>query len=346
MRDESGVTAVMLAILLVVVIGMIALTVDGGLLWVKHRQVRGANDAAALAAAMSCALGKTQAEADASADGVAVANVADAAQLDPNAYDPSCNPDAGRVRVRYYGWQELMFGPAVSVSSPKQVVGTAVGVWGAAGGADGVVPVMISAGALNNCDVPSGTGDKDCVFWWHKDVVSQATWSVLDLNTWPSEPGGECHSNFTPPTPPNQAVDGFPHALLLESNPTYVCTQTGAVTSVMNAMNDYIPPPHSFLFPVNDPAAQVDENGNVCAFGSDCQVEMYAIIGFVELEVYYFDKGPQAYNACKAKVPSIPNVRSKGDFFCMMATWKGYSTGGYLPGGGAPFGLVAIALEE
>jgi len=39
-RDESGAVAVMVAILLVVMVGMLALTVDGGLLWTKFRAVR------------------------------------------------------------------------------------------------------------------------------------------------------------------------------------------------------------------------------------------------------------------------------------------------------------------
>src|SRR3990172_787244 len=38
-RDESGAVAVMVAILLVVMVGMLALTVDGGLLWTKFRAV-------------------------------------------------------------------------------------------------------------------------------------------------------------------------------------------------------------------------------------------------------------------------------------------------------------------
>jgi len=52
LRDESGATAVIVAILIVALVGMLALTVDGGLLWAKYRRIRTANDAAALKRSM------------------------------------------------------------------------------------------------------------------------------------------------------------------------------------------------------------------------------------------------------------------------------------------------------
>ena len=56
LSDDSGATAVIVAILILVLVGMLSLAVDGGILWAKYRGIRTANDAAALAAAVFLAL--------------------------------------------------------------------------------------------------------------------------------------------------------------------------------------------------------------------------------------------------------------------------------------------------
>ncbi|HEX5627682.1 MAG TPA: hypothetical protein VFY08_06650, partial [Actinomycetota bacterium] len=73
LRDDSGATAVIVAILIFVLVGMLALAADGGILWAKYRGIRTANDAAALAAAYSCATGEGLAGAETAADSIAAA---------------------------------------------------------------------------------------------------------------------------------------------------------------------------------------------------------------------------------------------------------------------------------
>src|SRR3972149_7919655 len=150
-QDESGAVAVMVAILLVVMVGMLALTVDGGLLWTKFRAVRTSTDAATLAAAYSCATGEGLAGAEAQATGVATANVADATNVEPNEYPEGCEIAGGQGTVHYGGQQELMFGPAIGIGSPKPVLTEATAIWGGAGGAENVGPLMLGMQRLSTC---------------------------------------------------------------------------------------------------------------------------------------------------------------------------------------------------
>ena len=332
-RDESGVTAVILAVVLVVVIGLLALSIDGGLLWVKYRKVRNANDAAALAAALSCAEGEGQTAADTSADNVASLN-APVTPLTENAYTPSCNPDAGTVEVNYSGTQALLFGPAVGVTSPKPVVGTATATWGAAGGSDIVVPLMIS---LSDCDIPDGTPPVTCHFWWDDDFPGESTFGIVNLDTWGWAAGqagcGPSDSDL------NAAIDqGWSEPLLLESNPTYVCALEGVHANVAQHINHILP--HSFMFPVNDPTQQVPP----CPAGSATCPELYqyAVIGFAELTITEsIVNNNNAEDLCGTISPG-----SGGNYRCVEAVWTGFNTTGFSPGGGENFGLTAVGLSE
>ena len=125
LRDERGATAVFVAILLVVLLGMLSLSVDGGALFLKYRAIRTANDAAALAAALSCAKKEGVTAANAQANLLAADNVFDAAPVNAPVYDPSCDADAGTVTVHFQGEQQLFFSRVVGVSSPKPVGATA-----------------------------------------------------------------------------------------------------------------------------------------------------------------------------------------------------------------------------
>src|SRR5215212_1688136 len=151
-RDERGATAVFILICLVVLVALVALSLDGGLLYSKLRQVRRANDAAALAAAIECVTnsGGGIPAANTKAGQYAVENGAGGTPYQPNAYlNGTCAPTGGKVTVYYGAAQDLMFGPAVGISSPKQVARSAVAVWGPAGGTDGIAPLMLSANRLS-----------------------------------------------------------------------------------------------------------------------------------------------------------------------------------------------------
>jgi hypothetical protein len=339
LRDDTGATAVILAVLLVVIVGLVALSIDGGMLWVKHRKVENASDAAALSWAQWCATNQAA---------TAQAKAAEVAQLNapgvtlrsgfPQYGPEGCSPGHGSVRVGYQGTQDLVFGPAVGVSSPKTVVGSATAIWGAAGGLEGLAPLMISAGRLNNCGIPNGTPPMNCSFWWHKDLLAQATWSVLNLSTWAIAANGGCTSSGADL---NIALGpGWPSPLFLHTVPTYVCALSGVHGNVANQ----IVPGKFYSFPVNDPTKQVAADGTLCApMSTTCQPDKYAIIGFAQLKVVNMYRGGQATQNCG---PLPPGATGNGNYFCMVTVWTGWDADGLLPGGGSDFGVKAIGLTE
>src|SRR3954471_17248940 len=67
-EQRSGMTLVMFALLLPVLLGMVGLVIDGGLLMASYRQVQNAADSAALAAASDKHRGSTDTTALASAN--------------------------------------------------------------------------------------------------------------------------------------------------------------------------------------------------------------------------------------------------------------------------------------
>jgi hypothetical protein len=358
MRDESGATAVMVAILLLVLVGMLALTVDGGLLWSQFRRMRSANDSAALAAAYSCATGEGLSAADAKATEVATANVADVANVEPNEYPQGCEIDGGEVTVHYGGEQGLLFGPAIGISSPKPVVTQATAAWGGAGGAARVVPLMLGMQRLSDCDIPyddagipTAYGAR-CYFWWDngtaqdQTALTNAEWGLIDLRTWDIEPWGACPGNASQGEVSDWIYDGYPDALLVDplsppGPPTYVCRGAGFQGGALN--NDIeAQVGEELFFPVNDSRQQVQADGTPCGpdgINGTCTVHKYAIIGFAVLEVLHVWTGQQAQEMCDHPADNNGSLR------CLEAVWVGFKPGGVLgAGAGQNFGLFAVAL--
>jgi Flp pilus assembly protein TadG len=266
--DERGATAVMTFFLLVVLIGMLALSIDGGLLWTKFREARRANDAAAIAAALECGTSHNEAAANTSADAIASGNASDmkgvpgsapGATNGYNAYSPSCGAGKGTVTVHYGstvatgGGVKLMFWPAVCALLPgcnvdsKDVGASATAVWGAAGGGP-IFPLTLSMDALTSpdCLIPSGMTDADvgvkrCAFYFHAcngnncsfDVRS--TWGLIDLDTWTTTWDGQsnpCTSEGNPSTAAYPPWYENPQTKSLNddpmADPSRVCLAPGA----------------------------------------------------------------------------------------------------------------------
>jgi Flp pilus assembly protein TadG len=352
--EESGVAAVILVLVLVVVVGIMALSIDGGLLWVKFRQVRNANDAAALAAALSCAKSEGQVAADTMADTVAVANVLGVAQAEANLYTPSCNPDAGKVKVKYAGTQDLVFGPAVGVGSPKPVEGTATASWGGAGGSEDVIPLVLMKDRLSTCNVipepgkPTPPVGTECGFWWDNGALGDASWGMMALNTWGTnaDPSG-CSAVGGLGAITGAITNGITTPLYLNegapNTPTYVCAENGhAINPIDNAIRTALANGRTdFAMPVNNLSMQVNTNGDPYK---------YAIIAFAfvrPVDIYKSNSNNPAeiegYNKCAGV---IPEGADDSNSFCLVVTWQGYSYTGLAPGGGPNFGLVAINLSE
>jgi hypothetical protein len=356
--DESGATAVIVALVLVVIVGMLALTIDGGLLWTKHRRIRTANDAAALAAAYSCAKGEGLVVAEAQAATIAQSNVADAIPTQPNAYTPGCVVEGGQVTVFFGGEQSLLFGPAIGVSSPKPVAAEATALWGGAGGASNIAPLMLSLDRLSDCDIPFGAelvvGESRCFFWWDNGTrndstaLTNAEWGLVDLTTWGIDAFGGCGGNVSQSDVGTWIADGYPGSLLIDYPPgyEYVCRGSGfqgnALNNDVNAQAGQI-----LFFPVNDPSQQLGTDGNLCRpdefdpgnVDGDCTVQKYAMIGFARLQVTQVWTGQDAQTMCNHPADNNGSLR------CLEVVWMGFETGGLNPQPNAPnLGLFAVAL--
>jgi Flp pilus assembly protein TadG len=345
LHEERGAVATLLVLLGVVFLGMLALAVDGGLLLVKFRGVRTANDAAALAAALSCATGEGQASADGQADMLAASNVSDAVTLAAAVYDPACDAPAGKVTVRYGGSQRLMFSPVVGVSSPKPVDAAATATWGAAGASNRVSPLMLDMNRMSDCQIPFGPDlyeGKVCTFWWDNDPdnLGNAAWGLMNLGLWGVSPGSGC-SNAGQAQYQEWIEFGFPGVLELNApDPTYVCRDSGFFGGALDrGIEKAIATGQPYAFPINDSTNQVDRNGAVCP--PPCTPDKYYIVGFgwMKLTALYRRQDPEYATYCGA-FPASANAR------CLVAEWVGFSTSGLAPGGGQNFGLISIGLTE
>lgn len=351
LADDSGATAVIVAILILVLVGMLALAVDGGILWAKYRVVRTANDAAALAAAYSCATGEGLAGAETAADNIAAANLADAAATQPGAYPRGCVVEGGQVTVYFGGEQTLMFGQTIGVSSPRPVAAQATALWGGAAGASNVAPLMLSLDRLSDCDIPDGpelvVGVSRCFFWWDNGTrndtaaLTNAEWGLVDLTTWGVDPWGGCGGNVSQSDVGNWITNGYPGSLLIDPSPEYVCRGNGFQGNALN--NDINAQAGEILFfPVNDPQQQVQSGGTLCrpdGVDGPCTVQKYAIVGFAALEVVQVWTGQNAETMCGQ------TSTNNGSLRCLEAVWQGFQPGGLTPDPNVPnLGLFAVAL--
>lgn len=124
LRDESGATAVFVALLLPVIFGMVVLTVDAGNLWQTRRDVITATDSTALSEARSAFLGEsTGANCTTNWDG-------GSSLLETNAdgtlSDTSCGVtrlpnDIGYATVRAKEQADLFFAPAIGLGDSSDV---------------------------------------------------------------------------------------------------------------------------------------------------------------------------------------------------------------------------------
>jgi hypothetical protein len=358
LREERGATAVMVVLLLIVLVGATALTIDGGLLWAKFRSMRTANDAAALAAAYSCAKGEGLAGAEAMALSIAQSNVGDAAATQPSVYTPGCVVESGEVTVYFGGEQGLMFAPAIGISSPKDVSTQATAIWGGAGGASNVAPLMLSLDRLSDCEIPFGAnlvvGVSRCFFWWDNGTRSDTTaltnaeWGLVDLTTWGVDAWGPCGGNVSQSDVGTWIDQGYPGSMIIDYPPgfEYVCRGNGFQGNALN--NDVNAQAGEVLyFPVNDATQQVGPDGQLCRpdefdpddLDGDCTVQKYAIIGFARLQIARVWTGQDAQTMCNHPADNNGSLR------CLEAVWMGFEPGGLNPQPNAPnLGLFAVAL--
>jgi hypothetical protein len=294
--DESGAVLIIVTLCLLALFGIMVLVVDVGSVLFVRRELVNSADAAALAAAQSCANKEGGALANAQASYYAQANKTGAfvAAGYPR-YWPSCESPAGLAEVRVRVNTPLFFAPVLGAGSTAGVTTDATAVWGGAGAGEKVAPLMLSANRLSSCSIPPENPEdlqagQVCAFWWNNSNNAQnnpdlanAEWGTLDLLNWDVLPSRHCN-NSTPPQFEEWMLRGFPLPLPIDSDfyggviegpedadtpaeaiHTYVCRGQGnfgaALDHDIEAASCSYPPAATcdpLYFPVNRTTTQID----------------------------------------------------------------------------------------
>jgi hypothetical protein len=343
-KDERGVAGVMVAILMVVLLGLVALSLDFGFMFVKRRGMVAANDAAALAFAESCALRYGLADAEASADELAVANVSDANEAEPYVLEGDCD-GSGRVTVHYQGQQKLFFAPIVGFDPQATISTEATAAWGPVGGLGGVIPVMLSEGRLTTCDIPFVDPGTVCYFYVDNGAIGNAEWALLNVQPDPSLPkfGWDVEDvNYNCPSFSDAELrevinEGSPFLPLDYPEATYVCRVPGAHTATFRDIEGL--EGQERLFPVNDPEGQIKRGGAPAP--PPLTPDFYNIVGFTKLVIESVMRGTD-----RDWDPACPGVRN-ANAWCLKAVWVDYTLeSGEICTDCPDFGIRVIALTE
>jgi hypothetical protein len=301
--DERGAVAVIVTLCLVAIFAMVVLTVDVGGLLLERRSMVNAADAAALAAAQSCATTTDTDVPEDEADTYAVDNVSEVPAEDiTNILEmPGCDTgNSGHVTVRYSEQHELFF---AGILPSQQDLGTittgATAAWGPLAGG-GAIPIVLDQGTLQgDCDIPIPVGGPvpaTCAFWYDdKDTMGSGNWGFIDLGYWNVAADASCPNSGTSDLK-DWIEDGYPDIQTLNGTPpgsetTYTCIGNGHSdstwrTTLQGSVGKVK------LFPVNDCTKQVDQKG--VTVGCDVKPHKYAIIGFTSLLIKHVYKGNEA----------------------------------------------------
>ena len=242
--DERGAVAVFVAVTSLVFFAMLALAVDVGSVVVLRRNLVRAADAAALAAAQSCAT-RQPAQAEAQADHFANANQSDA--VGGITESSGCGEAEGSVTVEYSAVSELQIaGGLLDIDDPT-IDATAVAIWGPAGGGTAVPPIALMVDSSG--EVPCDPSPATCGFWQNNNdsgFDSSSVWGLMNLDTWGSAQDNS--SNCGPSGVPEieEFITNSPDLTIVD-NPTMVCIAHGhrtnlwfaALTGIIGQVRDF-----------------------------------------------------------------------------------------------------------
>jgi Flp pilus assembly protein TadG len=287
MNDDRGATAVIIALCLIAIFAMLMLTIDvGGLLYKRRELVNGA-DAAALAAAQSCANTRDSDVPEAIADQYAAANVKDLAgtgitRITNITEAPGCDSrSTGHVSVDYTMPQNLFFAQVLGFSSTKPVRATATAGWGPTGSGNPLPIVLNLATFQGNCDIPNVAvtdPPQTCYLWYDNDRFNGSAFGFMNLDEWNVDANASCPASGASNLDKWIAGQGTGTELTLNyPDPTYVCATSGNRDSDWAALARRIG--DTLLFPINDQAKEIDGGGNPPA------VDKYDVIGFASLKL-------------------------------------------------------------
>jgi hypothetical protein len=304
LRDERGVTAIIVAASAVALFGMVALTVDVGFLMIQRRVVVRSVDSGVLAAAQSYAIGEdgafpavNDAPAVAQANALAAANEPDVT-LPADEYRASfpCEDadlvaslrfpeNVGCVTAAYSALQSLFFAPVIGIDRQSEVGWRASAIWGPAGSAT-PAPMVLDSSVFFPCytegDEPEvGT---TCAFWFNNESVTAETWGFLNLDQWDVASDASCTSASNARVQEWIRGINVPTLSLRDPPPVFVCRHPGVAA--------FNPPDGALsqqvglikIFPISDPNQEV--------LGPH---RKYAIIGFTALRIDAILQGGAAY---------------------------------------------------
>jgi hypothetical protein len=325
---------------------MLVLVFDLGRVAAIRRDQVNAADAASLAAAQQCALGKTQAEASAAAAKLNTDNSSDAAISFFDA--PQCTGVASTltsgtklVTVDSTVNVEYFFAQIFGLDSGP-VTTRAVAQWGPVNSLTSPVPIRINLGALTPCISQTvGSSGPACAFPFDDDPNS-AQWGILNFpEGWPTSGIGPPACNGAGgQSDVNDYLTGTGTAFTATVDPNpgyvYVCAQSGARADTMNVIMQQIaaaaPNPFYLTFPVmSDTQPILDLGGNQQAV---------PIVGFTVLRVMGAWFGQDAEAHC-----TFPAGVKNSSLFCLQTQWDGGQIiSGGIPGSGQDFGARGIRL--
>jgi Flp pilus assembly protein TadG len=168
-NEESGAVVVITVLALIAIMGMLVLTIDVGGLLLKRRAMVNASDAAALAAAQSCADTGDSFTPESRADIYAAANVDGLLAENGGITEVvGCDTGRGHVTVEYSHPQNLFFAGIFGFGDHGTVTTAATAAWGPAAGGY-ALPIVLDSGYLQGvCKVPDGIEIGDtCAFWYN-----------------------------------------------------------------------------------------------------------------------------------------------------------------------------------
>ena len=288
LHREDGAVVMIVAVCLLVLIGMLALTVDLGRSVAIKRQMVNGTDAAALAAAQTCALGGTLQAARADAAAILQQNKSTAVITSFSA--PQCGAlttgGAKPVEVTTSTPVQYFFAPLLGFDSGS-VAATATAVWGPIQRSR-PIPITVNFDQLQGCQIPQSTpppnGSIACELTYPKDALLEPRWGALDLMHWNEADAAPCHVDAATLMGQIEA-GGWPEPLPINPPPTGQeigftpdCLDNGLSFSVWMSMEGRV-----LTFPVIDIPTST---GQACTGATaGCQIDTANIVSFITLRV-------------------------------------------------------------
>lgn len=324
--NQSGAVAVIVALSLIALIGVTVLVVDVGGLLYRRRQMVSAADAAALAAAQSCALGRTVAGVpETRADELATENVKglNLAGGIVAAETVGCETDAeGHVTVEYTSEHDLWFAGVFGKSS-FTVRTKATAEWGHAG-SGWPVPFIVTLSNSGNVYCKNENGDPVdisdttalgtvCAVWFDNSSsggyfsgFGESVFGSLNLDKWDVADDFNCGGKDLPDNTHYAYVGGYDGGTALRPlhypDPTWVCNGDGLSTTLYDVNGLKNSKGKILVFPITDKTVVLDSSG---------KIDKFNVVGYVALylvDVLDANETDPTVTACGPYTPTMSPV--------------------------------------